>query len=204
MSTVVPRRTSVPAGGSVRNGSPLAGPNASPTTRPAPSMAGDGLVERHAAHVGDRRRGRGPCDTTTATSLSRGACWPSPGSMPDDLARRDVVAELLDLLGLELHGLERGLRLVEGAAGQPGRDGAGRRARSRRRAAPGSPLGSSAGTPSPSAITTSSGTSSDSTHGGVGREAAGVGEDLGGLVERSCRRGRWAPAPACCRARRSA
>ena len=59
---------------------------------------------------------------------------------------------------LQLHASEGGLGLVEGAADQAGRDRAGRgTARHDQRHRP-SPSGSSAGTPSPSAMTTSFGT----------------------------------------------
>ena len=121
MSTVAPRFTFVPAGGFVAKGCPLAGPNASPTTSPAASSAAT-ASSSDLPSTGGTSTMSGPFDTTTATSLSRrrGALT---GAQADDLALLYVVAELVDLLGLELHGLQGGLGLGERLAGQPRRDG---------------------------------------------------------------------------------
>ena len=69
------------------------------------------------AHVGDRDEVGPLRHDDRDLAVARGLLALA-GLDPDHLALLDVVAELVDLLGLELHALEGGLGLVEGAARQ--------------------------------------------------------------------------------------
>ena len=98
-----PRRTFLPASGSVRTVALRR------TERVADHQPGGfdplrRLLQRQAAYRRPPPPSSGPFDTTTLTSLSRGAVPELAGRRPHDLAGLDVVAELLHLLRLQLHG----------------------------------------------------------------------------------------------------
>ena len=73
-------------------------------------MAATASVERHAAHVGDLDEVGALRHDDRDLAVARGLLALA-GLDPDHLALLDVVAELVDLLGLELHALEGGLGL---------------------------------------------------------------------------------------------